>query len=131
MQSVSNADDGRRILMRQLLHGIANPYFGLVCVRPQCWPGLCNSCCLLEDHSIHLLHKMDQMLGLHFAKRGFQFGCCAASTAAPDQRQNCSEVFYPLAYKQKMDKLSMAAMQDQHAQHGSSARSAYSALQLC
>ena len=73
MQSVSNANDGRSILMRQLLHGIANPYVALVCVRPQCWPRLCNSCCLLEDHSMHLLYDMEQVLGLHFTKTSFQF----------------------------------------------------------
>ncbi len=132
MQSVANANDGRSILMRQLLHGIANPYFALVCVLPQCRPRLCNSCCLLQDHSMHLLYNMDQLLGLHFARRGFHFDCCqAVGTAAPHQKQNYSEVIHPLGSKQKMDKLSMAAIQAQHAQHGSSASSACSALQLC
>ncbi len=150
MQSISNANNGRRILMRQLLHGIANPYFALVCVRPQGWPGLCNSCCLLEHHSMHLLYNMEQVLVLSVSTK-IQFQSTAVVLLGPQlltrhritQRGDvsiqakhgsnassaCSACSACSAWPQC--KISMAAMQAQHAHHGSSVSSACSAWQQC
>ena len=124
MQSVSNANDGRRILMRQLLHGIAHPYFALVSVRPQCWPGLCNSCCLREDHSMHLLYNMEQVLGLSVCtKTGFQLTAVVLLGQQLLTRYRITQRG-DVSFQAKHGR-----MQAQHAQHGSSVSSACSAWQ--
>ena len=130
--------------MRQFLHGIANPYFAPICVCPQCWPGLCNSCCLLEDHSMHLLYCMEQLLELSvFTKTELQLTAVVLLRLQLLTRYRITQrddVSFQTkrgsdassAWQQcELSMLSMAAEQTQHAQHGSNASSACSAWQQC